>query len=71
LVTHSQFKLKEESNNESKRYYEKQIKGAHCFRIFGGDQARNEARDQVVTKTLSSLMWQVMRDVDFYAVEEP
>jgi hypothetical protein len=53
------------------RYYKNRIKGANCYHIFGGEKARAEAWDQVVTKSLNSLMWQVMRDVDFFAMEEP
>ena len=53
------------------RYYNSRIKGANCYRLFGGDKARSEARDQVITKTLNSLMRQIMRDVDFFAMEEP
>jgi hypothetical protein len=53
------------------RYYKSRIKGTNSYSIFGGEKARVEARDQVVTKSLNSLMRQVMRDVDFFAMEEP
>lgn len=53
------------------RYYKSRIKGTNCYRIFGGERARNEAQEQVITKNLNSLMRQVLRDVDFYAMETP
>jgi hypothetical protein len=51
-------------------YYSSRIKGASHYRIFGSGYAREEAQDQVFTQTLNSLMRQVMRDVNFFAMEE-
>ena len=52
------------------RYYENRIQGATFYRIFGGAIAKEETQNQVITKSLNSLMRQVMGDVDFYAMEE-
>ncbi len=57
--------------DREERYYKSRIKGANSYHIFGDEKARVEARDQVVTKSLNSLMRQIMRDVDFFAMEEP
>ena len=53
------------------RYYKSRIKGTNSYHLFGDEKARVEAREQVVTKSLNSLMRQIMRDVDFFAMEEP
>ncbi len=52
------------------RSYENRIKGVTFYHLFGGAKAKEETQDQVITKTLNSLMRQVMGDVDFYAMEE-
>jgi hypothetical protein len=53
------------------RYYKSRIKGVTSYRIFGGVKAKEATKDQVITKTLNSLMRQVMGDIAFYTMEEP
>ena len=52
------------------RFYRSRISGEILYRAFGGEAARQEALNQVVTKSLNSLMYQVMQDVDFFAMED-
>ena len=52
------------------RYYKSWLKGTINYRIFGEVQARQEAREEAITKTLNSLMRQVMKDIDFFAMEK-
>lgn len=53
----------------AERYYRSRIQGAAYYRFFGGEQARTEAQDEVVTRGLNALMRQLMKDVDFFAVQ--
>jgi len=55
----------------AERYYRSRIEGAAYYRFFGGEQARIEAQDQVVTRGLNALMRQLMGDVDFFAMRMP
>ena len=50
--------------------YKSRIKGNTFYRMFGGEPARKEAREEVLTKLLNALMRQVMGDIAFFAMEE-
>ncbi len=63
--------LKAVRSDKAERRYRSRIKGVVNYRFFGGEQARWEAQDQVLTRGLNDLMRQLMRDVDFFAVGKP
>jgi len=50
--------------------YKSRVTGDTYYRMFGSEPARKEAREEVVTKLLNSLMRQVMGDIAFFAMEE-
>ena len=53
------------------KYYNTRIVGNSYYRIFGGENARRETEEQVVEKSLKSLMRQIMQDIPFFAMEKP
>jgi len=50
--------------------YRSRIKGSAYYGMFGGENARKAAREEVVTKLLNSLMGKVMGDIAFFAMDE-
>jgi hypothetical protein len=63
--------LKAVRSDKAERFYRSRIRGSTCYRFFGGEQARREAQDQVLTRGLNDLMRQIMKDVDFFARKTP
>jgi hypothetical protein len=63
--------LKAVRSDKAERCYRSRIQGVTCYHFFGGEQARWEAQDQVLTRGLNDLMRQLMRDVDFFAMKAP
>jgi hypothetical protein len=63
--------LKAVRSDKAEHFYRSRIKGVTFYRFFGGEQARWEAQDQVLTRCLNDLMRQLMRDVDFFAMKTP
>ncbi len=57
--------------DKAERFYRSRIQGTACYRFFGGEQARREAQDQVLSRGLNDLMRQMMKDVDFFAMKTP
>jgi hypothetical protein len=52
------------------RYYKSRLRGTIHYPIFGVSQSRKDARAEVMTKTLNSLMNQMMENIDFYAIKD-
>ena len=52
------------------KIYRTRLRGTNHYPIFGVLQSRRDARAEVMTKTLNSLMRQIMEDVNFYAMED-
>ena len=46
------------------------VQGTNHYPIFRVAQSRRDARTEVITKALNSLMRQIMEDVNFYAMED-
>jgi hypothetical protein len=63
--------LKAVRSDKAERFYRSRIRGSTCYRFFGGELARGEAQDQVLTRGLNDLMRQIMKDVDFFARKTP
>ena len=53
------------------KYYRSRITGNSYYQFFGGENARRETEEQVVEKSLNSLMRQIMQDIPFFAMEKP
>jgi hypothetical protein len=52
------------------KIYKTRVRGTNHYPVFGVAQSRRDARAEVMTKTLNSLMKQIMEDIDFYAMED-
>ena len=52
------------------KYYRGRFKGTINYRLFGAMQAERKAREEAIQKLLNSLMRQVIRDVNYFAMEE-
>ena len=63
--------LKAVRSDKAERFYRSRIRGVDYYRFFGGEQARMEAQDQVLTRGLNDIMRQLMKDVDFFAMKTP
>ena len=51
------------------KYYRSRITGINSYYLLGGENARREAEERVVEKSLNVLMRQVMQDIPFFAME--
>jgi hypothetical protein len=63
--------LKAVRSDRAERFYRSRIQGITYYRAFGGEEAKWEAQDQVLTRGLNDLMRQLMKDVDFFAMKAP
>jgi len=51
------------------KYYRSRITGLNYYYLLGGENARREAEERVVEKSLNALMMQVMQNIPFFAME--
>jgi hypothetical protein len=63
--------LKAVRSDKAERFYRSRIQGITSYRVFGSEEAKWEAQDQVLTRGLNDLMRQLMKDVDFFAMKMP
>jgi len=52
------------------KYYKSRMKGTNHYSIFNTSQSRRHVRTEVTEKTLNSLMRQIMKDIDFFAMKD-
>ena len=63
--------LKAVRSDRAERFYQTRIQGITYYRVFGSEEAKREAQDQVLTRGLNDLMRHLMKDVDFFAMKTP
>ena len=62
--------LKAIRHDGEEKYYTSRMRGINHYSIFITSQSRREVRTEVTQRTLNSLMRQLMKDSDFFAMKE-